>query len=693
MAAVSSLQRRGQVPYFLAAACCGLIALAFRLRELGTKPLSPDEAYSLDRAREPLARLWTTLAADQLPAFFALLGISHRLTGDAEWALRLPAVIAGASVSLCVWYIGRELHRPRTGLIAAVLVSVSPFTIYWSQEAKPEALEFALASWSTYALLHAWNHRTRRAWLVYAGLTLLGLYTFYYHVFIVLAHAIVVAGCARQKTARTSAKWWVATQVPALALFAIWPATHLLGRVDETGLFAPVRLTVTQFGLATLNGLLGGDPSTVATSLLRFSLTTLVGTFVCGLAIYAAAARGWSFDRALLVSSAVVPLIGAFALQLAVPGYQTRYSLAVLAPLSILASMGVEALWSSMLLSRIVVGVGAAALTAAWVSINGRMYQDPQYLHAGWRDAAEFYLQHRANGEILLPDPGWQASTFAYYLPRTSDLVADPEQPTDPLASCMPLARRNGVPGIWVALATYSAAPDTAGATLHGLAEPTPLELDNGEVRLQHYTFDAPQDSAATTSGDASGWGDFLLDGGAGTAQLKLPGASGTSSLCDSTGRDVDMTLRVSSDKMPSGGNQYAYVLARWSDAQTYYFLRIRFDDGGKTWTQFGLSINSRTELLGDEVQVPGPPSTGSPAPVWVRAQLTGASPTVLRAAAWHEGDPAPRDWLIDINNATPRLEQPGAIGLRAFVSGRAANLPVAVSFDGVQFTIGDSAD
>ena len=65
-----------------------------------------------------------------------------------------------------------------------------------------------------------------------------------------------------------------------------------------------------------------------------------------------------------------------------------------------------------------------------------------------------------------------------------------------------------------------------------------------------------------------------------------------------------------------------------------------------------------------------------------VRMEVTGASPTTLRAKAWPEGTAEPALWQVSLTDATAGLQSPGSVGVESYISSSAANAPVAVSYD-----------
>lgn len=68
-----------------------------------------------------------------------LMGISTALAGDTPWGARLVSALAGAGTCLVVWGMGRRLFGPRGGLLAGLILAVSPIMVAESKLATTDA--------------------------------------------------------------------------------------------------------------------------------------------------------------------------------------------------------------------------------------------------------------------------------------------------------------------------------------------------------------------------------------------------------------------------------------------------------------------------------------------------------------------------------------------------------------------------
>jgi mannosyltransferase len=183
-------------------------ALLIRLYRLGSQSLWLDEGGTWAEVTGKgwpalLAELWGRDAA--YPLYHILLKGWVGLAGDSEWALRLPSALGGAAAVVAIYLAAAEIgppttdHRPPTlqnqeprtqnrrttnnntrrvlpftlyllpftsyPLIAALLFAVSPFALWYAQDAKVYSLLMLVVALELWALLRALR-RGGRGWLL-----------------------------------------------------------------------------------------------------------------------------------------------------------------------------------------------------------------------------------------------------------------------------------------------------------------------------------------------------------------------------------------------------------------------------------------------------------------------------------------------------------------------------------------------
>lgn len=138
-----------------------VIALAAGLRfyQLGSQSLWADEGNSAALASRAFAQIARDAANDiHPPLYYWLLHVWTALFGASETALRAFSAMCGVLVVAVTFEIGRRTFGLWTGLIAAFIAAISPFQIYYSQEARMYAL---LALEAALSVLLAWIVMTR----------------------------------------------------------------------------------------------------------------------------------------------------------------------------------------------------------------------------------------------------------------------------------------------------------------------------------------------------------------------------------------------------------------------------------------------------------------------------------------------------------------------------------------------------
>jgi len=156
--------------YPLALALILLLGLGLRLWRIDAA-LWYDEAFSAWLARLPLTSLVEAALGDvHPPLYYLILAGVTRLAGHSEAALRLPSLLAGLGLIWLVYRLASALGQSRnTALVAALLCVISPFQVYYSQEARPYALVMAAFTAAVLGMVE------RRTWLLVAG-SVLALY-------------------------------------------------------------------------------------------------------------------------------------------------------------------------------------------------------------------------------------------------------------------------------------------------------------------------------------------------------------------------------------------------------------------------------------------------------------------------------------------------------------------------------------
>jgi hypothetical protein len=179
---------------------------------------------------------------------------------------------------------------------------------------------------------------------------------------------------------------------------------------------------------------------------------------------------------------------------------------------------------------------------------------------------------------------------------------------------------------------------------------------------------------------------NYGVTGSVGSMTLPAAGALRSATLAAVSALDVDLSFRVAASKPATGSAQYVYGALRRVSSTAEYRAKLRLAPNGSVFVHASSVINSTETPIGAEVPVTG--FTYTPGTfIWLRAQVTGSSPTTLRVRAWPDGSIEPTTWQYTATNSAAALQLAGGVGLRAYVSSGTTNAPVTFTFDDFHVT------
>lgn len=198
-----------------------LLGFGLRLFHLDNQSLWWDEIKTIDRATGSLAQLIANILVkrDQVPFYYMLMQVWVRL-GTGAFVVRFFSVISGVFNVALVYQIGRSFGSRLTGVLAAFFLAVSPFHIYYSQEARMYTLMPTAVLLAHWFLLRIFQKATRWNWAGYGLAMLAAIYTHYFSALILLAHYIFFALHFR-RVKKLFGQWIVTTAV-VTGLVGFW---------------------------------------------------------------------------------------------------------------------------------------------------------------------------------------------------------------------------------------------------------------------------------------------------------------------------------------------------------------------------------------------------------------------------------------------------------------------------------------
>ena len=472
----------------------GLILLAgaaLRLYRLGADSLWYDETVSTYLAGSRLPELLRHTAGDiHPPGFYILLRgwlvLMGYPTGHAdahgiglEFSAAFFSLFFGVLLIALVYALARRVANDQVGLIAALLVALSPYNIWYSQEVRMYTLGAALGVLVVYALLRIGQGtgvrgqesgardqgpgtRSQAAgwWSLYAVASAAGMYTLYYFIFLLIPLNSWVLWqiaygrwrIAETRTPHTTASSfqlpaWLLANLAAVLLYAPWIPIAFRQATNPP---VPPWRTAPDLWHALRESWTALSLGQSAPGWLWPAMLLTLGLYGLGLValrqnqrIYESANHASARDtirQSPFADSLIFPIatLGPLALilliSLVTPLYHVRYLFTYSPPFYVVMAAGL--MW---LLRRSKVAFAVALvvwLAAAGVTLHA-YWHDPAYRADDHRAAVRYVREHWRPGDVVLVNVGWPYTALTTYWDGpiasrtrlTDDLPATPDDP------------------------------------------------------------------------------------------------------------------------------------------------------------------------------------------------------------------------------------------------------------------------
>jgi len=517
-----------------------LLALGLRLYHLNAQSLWYDEGFSVYLSHMSPGEIVSRTAADiQPPLYYLLLHGWMQLLGDDEPVVRGLSVLFGVLTVPLIYAVAWQLFHSRpAGLLAALVLAVSPLHIWYGQETRMYTLLIFLCLLSSYWLLLLASRsrgetghgvtaveRGRKGskgdlllWLAYTLTSIAAVYTHYFALFVLAFQAIyLLIVWWRQGFPARLALGGLASGVAIMLAYLPW-LPHLLTRYSADTSYWPGQLNLGQVLVDIALSFAGGEtlPEQPGTAL------ALIYALIALLALFALATRrnpspvgdpGKSEISFLLLYLLLPPLL-ILILSYNTPKFNARYVMISQPALLLLVAGGLDVLWRRAGLAgqrglgrgARVAGKVVAALALVFIlgvsAYAGRnAYGNPSFARTDFKAAVRYLRNHIQDHEAVILTSGHMFPVYDYYarglarhlLPdsptldttRTLDYgiaaelnrwLADPADPKE---------------GVWLVLWQDEVVDPVGYLTtlLEGAGEEQPIEKTFPGVRLKHYRF------------------------------------------------------------------------------------------------------------------------------------------------------------------------------------------------------------
>ncbi|MBA2566244.1 MAG: glycosyltransferase family 39 protein, partial [Thermoleophilaceae bacterium] len=296
-----------------------VLGAILRFATLDLQSFGHDEAVTVFEVLQPgLADTVAAVIEDKEkspPLYYVLAWAWTEIFGLGEIGVRSLSALLGTLTIPVAYLAARELASRRAGLVAAALVALNPYLIWFSQEARAYSLFILLSALTLLFLARALRRASGRDLALWAVTAAASFATHYFTTFLVVPEALYLL--YRLRSGRALAAVAVAAAgAAAVAPIALMQNSGRPGVLADTSLGERVLRTVTSFSSGDQLALL---PAASGVHLVS-AVVGLAAATLAGLGIRLAFARGRAQERrgALLAGALgslafLIPVVAALA--------------------------------------------------------------------------------------------------------------------------------------------------------------------------------------------------------------------------------------------------------------------------------------------------------------------------------------------------------------------------------------------
>ncbi len=400
-----------------------------RFYQIGDKGLWLDEAFSVWMGWQPVREMFGWLVSiDQHPPLYYTLLHFWMIPGDDAATVRALSALLGTLTIPVIYLLGRRLADgdEKIGLLAALILAVSPFHVRFAQEARMYTLLALNAALALYALLCLLTtsrpvRASQAGYILFTTATLLSHNTAIFFAIAANVFALSLILIRSRLATRDSRpairdllRNWLLAQAGVLVLWSPWLPAFVVQAASvyrEFWIPAPTWLTVV---------------GTVGAFLSDFVLWPwIVWGLFAGLALLGLIRlRRRPARVALLFVVFLTPFAGEWLVSLRRPIFYDRTLIWASIPLYLLLAAGVGQL-------RRLRYILVAVLTI--MTINGLSLKE-YYTHfekEQWDDAAAFVAERVETDDLILFNATWVQIPFDFYFRFHNHPVAEHGVPVD----------------------------------------------------------------------------------------------------------------------------------------------------------------------------------------------------------------------------------------------------------------------
>ncbi len=210
-----------------------ILGFLLRLYHLGVPSLWFDELMTAGRIDYPLIQMVKNLFDSPFPPlYYILMHLWVNIFGVSEITLRFPSLIFSVLSIFFIFKLAKELYDEEVGLISALLLSVSLYSINYAHEAKMYTMLWFLGILSFYYFYKFTKDPTNKNLFLYILFTTMSIYTLYVgFLFMVVQNICYFIFFEKKQTQK-----WLLGQFVMLLLYLPWIYIFIVNALQRTGI-------------------------------------------------------------------------------------------------------------------------------------------------------------------------------------------------------------------------------------------------------------------------------------------------------------------------------------------------------------------------------------------------------------------------------------------------------------------------
>jgi len=395
-------------------------AIFFSVTVFGKTSLRLDEAQSLFQTNRDVPGMLNLVAQDvHVPFYHTLLHFWQLLLGQDIFVARMLSLVFFIGTIIMTYVLAKyALGRRSIGLFAAFLVTISPFMNWYGSEARMYTMLAFMTVLHVYFFVRIMRTGGTNNWLFWTLTAIMGLYTHYFFVFVMLSEFITLLALKKRFVGKRP--------IRSIVIYGAIAGLSLL----------PWLLYVYNLGFASNTQPSLGTPSagdlfdTYAQFIFGFQVPA-VNTLIVSLWPVLVLLAFFALQRTkkkippeitLFVLLAVIPVLSAFIISVTIrPFYLSRYLIVALPALFIFMAWILTRYrpWISRTVGVVLVLIVGVLFTVQVLSPNTPVKED-------YKDAVQYLEKNAGPSDVVVLAAPFTIYPVEYYYKGTAKLTTQP---------------------------------------------------------------------------------------------------------------------------------------------------------------------------------------------------------------------------------------------------------------------------